>query len=39
MNHNRRIRRKYLGGIAMPSTVTMIPVAIALEGYETEVTR
>jgi len=30
---------KYLGGIAMPITVTMMPVAIALEGFETEVTR
>ena len=28
-----------LGGIAMTITVTMMPVAIALEGYETEVTR
>jgi hypothetical protein len=37
--YNRRIRRKYLGGIAMPITVTMMPVAIALQGYETEVTR
>ena len=37
--YNRRKRRKYLGDIAMPSTVTMMPVAIALQGYETEVTR
>ena len=37
--YNRRKRRRYLGGIAMPITVTMMPVAIALEGYETEVTR
>ena len=37
--YNRRKRRKYLGGIAMLITVTMMPVAIALEGFETEVTR
>ena len=37
--YNRRKRRKYLGGIAMLITVTMMPVAIALQGHETEVTR